>query len=301
MASLASRARAATAALRTIDRGAKDAALRRAAAQLRARSEELQAANQRDLATADELDLSEAMRDRLVLSDVRIESMAAALEDVAALPDPVGEVVRMWRRPNGLQVGKMRIPLGVILIVYESRPNVTADAAALCMKSGNAVILRGGREAFHSNQAIGRILREAFAAEGLPEDAVAVVPNTDRESIYALLELEDEIDLVIPRGGEGLIRAVVERSRIPVLKHYKGVCHVYVDRAADLDRATEIAYNAKVQRPGVCNAMETLLVGGGAVFAADSDEAARGRRRTQRLCTNARGAWRRDRTRRGRF
>jgi glutamate-5-semialdehyde dehydrogenase len=166
----------------------------------------------------------------------------------------------MWRRPNGLQVGRIRIPIGVILMIYESRPNVTSDAASLCFKSGNAVILRGGKEAFHSNMAIGAILREALASAGLPEDTVQVVPNTDRASIHALLELEEQIDLVIPRGGEGLIRAVSEASRIPVLKHYKGVCHVYLHADTDPERAVAIARNAKVQRPGVCNAMETLLV-----------------------------------------
>lgn len=257
---LAARAKAATAALRVLERDRKDAVLRRAAEGLRAGVARLEAANAKDLETARGMGLGDAAIDRLRLDHKRIEAMAAALEEVAALPDPVGEVTGMWRRPNGLQVGRMRIPIGVILIIYESRPNVTSDAAALCLKSGNAVILRGGKEAFHSNVEIGEILREACVAEGVPADAIQVVPDTDRASIYGLLELEDEIDLVIPRGGEALIRAVSERSRIPVLKHYKGVCHVFVEHHADLDRAEAIVVNAKVQRPGVCNAMETLLI-----------------------------------------
>lgn len=260
MEDLARRASRATAALRTAERDTKDAFLRAAAGGLRAALDELSEANARDLETAREMGLNEAAIDRLRLDAKRVDAMAAALEDVAALPDPVGEITRMWRRPNGLQVGRMRIPIGVILIIYESRPNVTSDAAGLCLKSGNAVILRGGREAFHSNMAIGAVLQRALEQVGLPADAIQVVPNTERESIYQLLDLEDDIDLVIPRGGETLIRAVSERSRIPVLKHYKGVCHVFVERHADLDRAARIAINAKVQRPGVCNAMETLLV-----------------------------------------
>jgi glutamate-5-semialdehyde dehydrogenase len=186
--------------------------------------------------------------------------MAKGLRDVAALPDPVGEVIKMWRRPNGLQVGRMRIPLGVIAIIYEARPNVTADAAALCVKSGNAVILRGGSEAHHSNRAIGAVLQEACAAAGVPEGALQVAESKDRGLVHELLQLENYIDLVIPRGGEELIRAVAQNSRIPVIKHYKGVCHVYVDDEASLDMAEKISLNAKVQRPAVCNAMETLLV-----------------------------------------
>lgn len=260
MKAIAERAEAAAGLLRGVERDRKDAALLLAAERLRRHADRLGEANARDLDTADQMQLGAAMRDRLELTPDRIESMARALEEVAALPDPVGEVTGMWRRPNGLQVGRVRIPIGVILIIYESRPNVTSDAASLCWKSGNPVILRGGKEAFHSNVAIGEILREALTESGLPADTVQVVPNTDRASIYELLELEDQIDLVIPRGGEGLIRAVSEASRIPVLKHYKGVCHVYVHAEADPDRAVAIARNAKVQRPGVCNAMETLLV-----------------------------------------
>jgi len=198
--------------------------------------------------------------DRLTLSESVLQSMAQGLREVIALPDPVGQVTGMWRRPNGLLVGRMRIPLGVIGFIYESRPNVTADAAGLCLKSGNAVILRGGSEALHSNLILERLFKEALVQSGLPPETLQVVPSTDREAVYALLSLDDYVDLIIPRGGESLIRFVTENSKIPVLKHYKGVCHVYVDESADLRMASEICFNAKVQRPGVCNAMETLLV-----------------------------------------
>ncbi|MDY6848089.1 MAG: glutamate-5-semialdehyde dehydrogenase [Thermodesulfobacteriota bacterium] len=216
--------------------------------------------NEMDLAAARERDLAPAMVDRLVLDEKRIRSMADGLREVAALPDPVGEVTRMWRRPNGLQVGQVRIPLGVIGIIYESRPNVTADAAGLCLKSGNAVVLRGGSEAIHSNTAIGAVLRKVLERYNLPAAAVQVVTTTERAAVLELLKLEEEIDLIIPRGGEGLIRFVSENSRIPVIKHYKGVCHTYVDADADFEMAEKICINAKVQRPGVCNAMETLLI-----------------------------------------
>jgi len=216
--------------------------------------------NAKDLAAGREKGLSGAMLDRLELDDKRIRGMADGLREVAALPDPVGEITGMWRRPNNLQVGRMRIPLGVIGIIYESRPNVTADAAALCLKSGNAVILRGGSEALHSNAAIGGILKAQLAALDLPEAAVPVVTTSDRNAVTELLKLEEDIDLIIPRGGEGLIRFVSAHSRIPVIKHYKGVCHVFVDASADLEMAERIAVNAKAQRPGVCNAMETLLI-----------------------------------------
>lgn len=216
--------------------------------------------NAKDLADADAKRLSGAMTDRLRLDEARIEKIALGLREVAALPDPVGEVVRMWRRPNGLQVGRMRIPLGVIAIIYESRPNVTADAAGLCVKSGNAVILRGGSETIRTNVAIGEVLRRAAREAGIPEDSVQIIPVTDRDAVLEMLRLEEYIDLVIPRGGEGLIRFVAENSRIPVLKHYKGVCHIFVDESADNDMAESICLNAKVSRPGVCNALETLLV-----------------------------------------
>jgi glutamate-5-semialdehyde dehydrogenase len=238
----------------------KNAALAAMAKGLRGQSQWLLKENRKDLGAASSRGLSGAMLDRLALSESRIEQMAAGIEEVIALPDPVGEVERMGRRPNGLWVGKMRIPLGVIGIIYESRPNVTADAAALCVKSGNAVILRGGSEAIFSNTAIARILREAMTLAGLPAEAVAVIERTDREAIDAMLQAEEYIDLIIPRGGEGLIRSVAEKSRIPVIKHYKGVCHIYVDEGADVDQAVLVCVNAKVQRPGVCNAMETLLV-----------------------------------------
>ena len=238
----------------------KNAALSAMARGLRGQSQWLLKENRKDLDAAASRGLSGAMLDRLALSDSRIEQMAAGIEEVIALPDPVGEVERMGRRPNGLWVGKMRIPLGVIGIIYESRPNVTADAAALCVKSGNAVILRGGSEAIFSNTAIARILREAMTLAGLPAEALAVIERTDREAIDAMLQAEEYIDLIIPRGGEGLIRSVAEKSRIPVIKHYKGVCHIYVDEGADIDQAVLVCVNAKVQRPGVCNAMETLLV-----------------------------------------
>jgi len=216
--------------------------------------------NEKDLASARNFGLSQAMIDRLTLTEATIAGIAKGLAEVAALPDPVGKVLTMWRRPNGLLVGRMRIPLGVIGIIYESRPNVTADAAALCLKSGNAVILRGGSEAIHSNLAIARILREALRTLALPETAIQVVPITDREAVYELLQLEEFIDVIIPRGGEELIHAVVRDSKIPVIKHYKGVCHLFVDESADLDMAVRICMNAKTQRPGVCNALETLLV-----------------------------------------
>jgi len=238
----------------------KNTALLGMAGGLRDRAEWLKEENGKDLRAATDRGLSGAMLDRLTLTDDRIEQMAAGIEEVAALPDPVGEVVKMWRRPNDLWVGRMRIPLGVIGIIYESRPNVTADAAALCIKSGNAVILRGGSEAIFSNTAIARILREAMERADLPADAVSVIERTDREAIDRMLAAEEYIDLIIPRGGEGLIRSVAEKSRIPVIKHYKGVCHIYVDEGADMEQATAVCVNAKAQRPGVCNAMETLLV-----------------------------------------
>ncbi len=220
----------------------------------------IQSENEKDVAEAKANGMSKAKVDRLTLSDKVIDEMAAGLREVAQLPDPVGEVTRMWTRPNGLKVGKMRIPLGVIGIIYESRPNVTVDAAGLCIKAGNAVILRGGSEAINSNTCLSGILQEALSEAGLPGDAVQVVPTTDREAVLELLKLEDYVDLIIPRGGEGLIRFVVEHARMPVLKHYKGVCHIYIDEVAEYDMAEKICLNAKVQRPGVCNAMETLLI-----------------------------------------
>ncbi len=222
--------------------------------------EELQAENEKDLKAARDKGLSAAFIDRLTLSDKVIASMADGLREVAALPDPVGEVPKMWKRPNGLTVGRVRIPLGVIAMIYESRPNVTIDAAGLCLKAGNAIILRGGSDAIHSNLALSSMLQGVLAEFSVPEAAAQVVPTTDRAAVNELLKREGEIDVIIPRGGEGLIRFVAENSRIPVLKHYKGVCHVYVDRGADLDMAKEVCLNSKAQRPGVCNAMEGMLV-----------------------------------------
>jgi glutamate-5-semialdehyde dehydrogenase len=216
--------------------------------------------NRKDLDRAEAAGLSAAMVDRLKVDEKTIASMAGGLREVVAYADPVGTMGPTRVRPNGLRVARMRIPLGVIGIIYESRPNVTIDAAGLCLKSGNAVILRGGSEAIASNRALARIIAQALASTGLPPQAAQVVPTEDRAAVNALLAQEEFVDLIIPRGGEGLIRFVVEHSKIPVLKHYKGVCHVFVDESADLKMAMDIAFNAKVQRPGVCNALETLLV-----------------------------------------
>lgn len=220
----------------------------------------IQEENQKDLARAKEMGLTDAMIDRLTVTDATIKSMSQGLREVAQLNDPVGSTSKAWLRPNGLKVSRMRIPLGVIGIIYESRPNVTIDAAGLCLKAGNAVILRGGSEALSSNQALAGIVGQVLGETGLPPETVQVVPVRDRKAVNVLLNQEEFVDLIIPRGGEGLIRFVVEHSTIPVLKHYKGVCHVYVDEGADIEMAQEICYNSKVQRPGVCNAMETMLV-----------------------------------------
>ena len=220
----------------------------------------LLAENAKDVALAQKTGLHQAMIDRLTLKDETISYMAQGLREVASLPDPVGKVTSMWRRPNNLLVGRMRIPLGVIGIIYESRPNVTVDASALCLKSGNAVILRGGSEAINSNLAIASILHGVLSKSSLPLKAIQVIPFIDREAVSALLQLDEYIDLIIPRGGEELIRAVVDQSKIPVIKHYKGVCHIFVDARANSEMAINIALNSKTQRPGVCNALETLLV-----------------------------------------
>ncbi len=216
--------------------------------------------NAKDLKMGAEKGFSPAMLDRLMLDSKRIKGMADSLREVANLPDPVGEITKMWKRPNGLMVGKMRIPLGVIGIVYESRPNVTADAAALCLKSGNAVVLRGGSEAINSNRAIASLLKQIMKELSIPEAALSLIPFVEREGVLEMLKQEELIDLIIPRGGESLIRFVVENSRIPVIKHYKGVCHAFVDVSADFNMATEIIVNSKTERPGVCNALETLLI-----------------------------------------
>jgi glutamate-5-semialdehyde dehydrogenase len=255
---LATRARAAATELAAITRAPKDRWLLRSAEALAKNTETILAANARDLEAAAEL--SSASRDRLKLTPARLAAAAEGLRQVAALPDPVGQVREGSVRPNGLQVQKVSVPLGVIFFLYESRPNVTVDAAALCVKSGNAVILRGGKEALHSNAELHRVLSAELATCGLPGDAVQLVPTLDREAVGHLLKLKEYIDLAIPRGGESLIRRVAAEATMPVLKHYLGNCHVYVDRAADLEMAERIVINAKCDRPGVCNAMESLLV-----------------------------------------
>jgi len=257
---IARRAREASIQVARLSSEVKDRALGLMADGLVEKGEFLLSENRKDLEQAEKEGLSKAMLDRLALTEAGIKGIAGGLCEIALLPDPVGEVVKMWRRPNGLVVGKMRIPLGVIGIIYEARPNVTADAAGLCLKGGNAVILRGGSEAIHSNRAIESILQEAMQKAGVPAAAVQVIPHTERAGVEEMLKMEEFIDVIIPRGGEGLIRFVVQHSRIPVIKHYKGVCHVFVDASAEQAMAVEICYNAKVQRPGVCNAMETLLV-----------------------------------------
>ncbi len=257
---MARAAKAAARQLRKVQRGPKDAALILMADRLLQRKEHIIKENRKDLDLARERGLTSAMIDRLTLDNETIHSMAEGLREIAALPDPVGTVTRMWKRPNGLTVGRMRIPLGVIGFIYESRPNVTVDAAGLCLKSGNTVILKGGSEAIKSNLVLEEILKESLGEAGLPEKAIQVIPTTDREAVGILLGLEKYVDIIIPRGGEGLIRFVAEHSRIPVLKHYKGVCHIYIDESAELAKASDICFNAKVQRPGVCNAMETMLI-----------------------------------------
>ncbi len=256
----AQRAREARLKLRTASGPVKNRVLELIAEGLVKGQKQLLSANALDLKSGGKKGLSEAMLDRLRLSKERIQEMAEGVTEVIKLPDPVGQITGIQTRPNGLLVGRMRIPLGVILIIYEARPNVTVEAAALCLKSGNAVILRGGSEAIHSNLALGKILGAALTKAGLDPNTAQVVATIEREAVNELLKLDRYIDLVIPRGGEQLIRKVVELSRIPVLKHYKGVCHIFVDRGADLEKAQAICLNAKVQRPGVCNAMETLLV-----------------------------------------
>ena len=253
---LAERSREAARGLAKLSTEAKNVLLRAMADGLEKNAERIQSANAKDLEAGRKAQLSPAMLDRLTLGDKRIAEMANGVRAVADLPDPVGKTIREWARPNGIRIQKVRVPLGVILIIYESRPNVTADAACLCFKAGNAVILRGGSEAIHSNLAIA----EAMNAAGLLPDSITVVPTSDRAAVDELLKLDELINLCIPRGGEGLIRAVAEKSRIPVIKHYKGVCHVFVDRDADFAMAEKIVINAKCQRPGVCNAMETLLI-----------------------------------------
>lgn len=240
--------------------GAKNEALLQAAARLRHSNESLLEANHQDVEDGLQKGLSAAMLDRLTLTEARIDVMAKGLEIIADLPDPVGETMEMWQRPNGLEIGQVRIPLGVVGIIYESRPNVTADAAGLCVKAGNAVILKGGSEALRTNGAIVDVLTTAAVAAGLPEAAIQLIRSTDRQAVATLLQQDRFVDVLIPRGGEELIRAVTERSTIPVIQHFAGICHTYVDATADLEKAARICFNAKVQRPWVCNAMENLLV-----------------------------------------
>ena len=239
---------------------AKNSALQRIADGLLAEEPAIRSANARDLQAGKAAGLDAAMLDRLELTPARVQAMADGVRQVAALPDPVGEITGLTYRPSGIQVGKMRVPLGVIGIIYESRPNVTADAAALCLKSGNACILRGGSESLHSTTAIAAVVRGGLEAAGLPGDAVQCIATADRAAVGELLKLEKHVDVIIPRGGKGLIERIARESRIPVIKHLDGNCHVYVDDNADLDKAVGIAVNAKTQRYGVCNAMETLLV-----------------------------------------
>jgi len=257
---ISSEAKHAARPLGSFSRGVKDQVLLRMAELLKERQAEIQAENAKDVDAAKKDGQTAAFIDRLALTDKVMDSMVKGLKEVAALSDPVGEVTKMWRRPNGLLVGRVRIPLGVIGIIYESRPNVTVDAAALCLKSGNAVILKGGKEAIHSNLVLAKVMQEALTEADLPKGAIQVIPSVAREATLELLKKDELVDLIIPRGGEGLIRFVAENSRIPVLKHYKGVCHIFVDENADFDLAETVCFNAKVQRPGVCNAMETMLV-----------------------------------------
>ncbi|MFL5298961.1 MAG: glutamate-5-semialdehyde dehydrogenase, partial [Anaeromyxobacteraceae bacterium] len=260
MRSLAERARAAARVLGRAPTAQKDEALRAAAAAIGRRARAILDENRADVAAAKEEGQSAAFQDRLALDPNRLDGIAKALLEVAALPDPVGEVTSTWRRPNGVEVKKVRIPLGVILMVYEARPNVTVDAAGLCLKSGNAAILRPGSDALRSSLALAEAFAEGLAAAGLPRDAAQVVPTPDREATFALLQLDDLIDLAIPRGGPSLIRAVAERSRVPVVKHYQGVCHLFLDASAPVEQAVALAVNGKAQRPSACNALECLLV-----------------------------------------
>lgn len=262
MTELAQRSRSAARELNRLTTAEKNEALLAMADALLADADTIREANAKDLKTGEEMGLSKALLDRLELTDERIEGMAQGLREVAELPDPTNRILDERTRPTGLILKKVAVPIGVILIIYESRPNVTADAASLCLKSGNAVILRGGKEAIHSNQAIASIMIEAAqqALGNFPADAIQVIPTIDRAAVPILLSLTEHIDLCMPRGGESLIRAVTEASRIPVIKHYKGVCHVYVDGEADIAMASDIAVNSKCHRPGVCNAAETLLV-----------------------------------------
>jgi glutamate-5-semialdehyde dehydrogenase len=263
MTDLGQRARKASRAMAKSDTRARNAALTLIAAAIRRDAAVLRAANQKDLDAARASGLDAAMLDRLTLSDKAIATMAEGLEQIVALPDPIGEISNMKYRPTGIQVGQMRVPLGVIGIIYEARPNVTVDAAGLCIKSGNATILRGGSEAIQCNQALAAIVKEGLSGAGLPADAVQIVETTDRAAVGALITMPEYVDVIVPRGGKGLIERLMKESRVPMIKHLDGICHVYIDDKADLDKALRIAFNAKCNRYGTCNTMETLLVARG--------------------------------------
>jgi glutamate-5-semialdehyde dehydrogenase len=254
------RARKASRAMAKADTGAKNRALALIAAAIRRDAEALREANRKDLDAAKANGLAEALLDRLTLSDKAIATMAEGLEQIVALPDPIGEISNMKYRPTGIQVGQMRVPLGVIGIIYEARPNVTVDAAGLCIKSGNATILRGGSEAIHCNQALAKLVKEGLAGAHLPEDAVQIIETTDRAAVGELIAMPQYVDVIVPRGGKGLIERLMKESKVPMIKHLDGICHVYIDDKADIDKALQIAFNAKCHRYGTCNTMETLLV-----------------------------------------
>lgn len=260
MSNIGQAARKASRTMAKADTASKNRALALIAQAIRRDAALLTAANQQDLAAARAAGLAEAMLDRLTLSDKAIVTMAEGLEQIAALPDPIGEISNMKFRPTGIQVGQMRVPLGVIGIIYEARPNVTVDAAGLCIKSGNATILRGGSEAIHCNQALAKLVKEGLAGAGLPADAVQIVETTDRAAVGAMITMPQYIDVIVPRGGKGLIARLIEESTVPMIKHLDGICHVYIDDKADLSKALPIAFNAKCHRYGTCNTMETLLV-----------------------------------------
>ncbi|GAA6154433.1 glutamate-5-semialdehyde dehydrogenase [Pseudoteredinibacter isoporae] len=260
MREVGQKARAASRHLSAADSGQKNAALLAIATELKARQEAILAANALDVNAGRDNGLEEALLDRLAIQEQTIDQMIEGLEQIAALADPCGEISEMSYRPSGIQVGKMRVPLGVVGIIYESRPNVTIDAASLCLKSGNATILRGGKEAFHSNQAIAACIAAGLKAAGLPEEAVQVIETTDRAAVSAMITLPEYVDVIVPRGGKGLIERISAEAKVSVIKHLDGICHVYIDDKADLDKARNIALNAKTHRYGVCNAMETLLV-----------------------------------------
>jgi glutamate-5-semialdehyde dehydrogenase len=257
---LGRRAKAASAALRNATTDAKNRALTDAAHLIRSEKSSILAANARDIDAAKAAGMSSALQDRLLLNDARIDAMARGLDDIAALPDPVGAEIERWQRPNGLVISRVRVPIGIIGVIYEARPNVTADAGALCIKSGNVVVLRGGSDSFHSSRRIVELLRRALKDAGLPEDCIQLVPTTDRAAVGELLKAMDWLDLIVPRGGRSLIDRVTQESRVPVLRHYDGICHVYVDRDASMDMAREIVANAKMRRVSVCGAAETLLI-----------------------------------------